>query len=57
MLLFMVYVCLWVSRQIQCIVCYQRNTQADFQKIKENVLLIRFGVDFRVPNTKFTRAI
>ena len=54
----MVYVCLWVSRQIQCIVWYyQRNTQADFQKIKENILLIRFGGDFRVPNTKFTRAI
>ena len=54
----MVYVCLWVSGQIQCVVWYyQRNTQADFQKIKENILLIRFGGDFRVPNTKFTRAI
>lgn len=54
----MVYVCLRVSGHIQCNVSYcQRNIQADFPKIKENVLLIRFGGDFRVPNTKFTRAL
>ena len=33
------------------------NIQADFPIIEESVLLIRFGGDFRVPNTKFTRSI
>ena len=39
---------------IQCNVWYcQRNSQADFLKIKEDVLLIKFGGDFRVPNTTY----